>query len=80
MRTHIRKWGNSLALRIPRSMADELGWGPDTEVDLSAAGGKLAVTAAWRASYSLEELVAGITPENLTGTVEWGPPVGMEEW
>jgi antitoxin MazE len=81
MKSNIRKWGNSLAIRIPKALADELGLKDDAAVDVTAKDGQLVVTVLIpRPRYTLEELVAGITPENQHPEVDWGPPVGSEEW
>ncbi len=80
MKTKVQKWGNSLALRIPKSFAAETKIGPDTEVDLSLVEGKLVVTPLKRSKYSLEQLVEGITEENTHAEVDTGEPVGKEVW
>jgi antitoxin MazE len=80
MRAKIQKWGNGLALRIPRSVAAEAGIGQDSEVELSLCEGKLVISPAPRPGYTLDDLLQGITPENLHGETETGPAVGAEEW
>ena len=82
MKTRVQKWGNSLALRIPKSFAAETQLGPDTEVDLSLVEGKLIVTPvkAKRSKYTLEQLVEGITEENSHAEIDTGKPVGDEVW
>jgi antitoxin MazE len=79
MRARVQKWGNSLALRIPKSAAEACSLEAGVEVDLSMEGGRLVVSPV-PARYTLEELVAGITPENVHG--EMGPDgsVGLEAW
>ncbi len=79
MRTKVQKWGNSLALRIPKPFADEVGLRPDTAVDVSLEEGKLVVSRA-QSSISLDELLEGITPANLHQEVNSGPAVGNEAW
>ena len=80
MRTRIQKWGNSLALRIPKPFAAELGLDKDREVELSVVKGRLVAEAPPTPSYTLEELLAGVRPANLHDETEWGPPVGKEIW
>mgnify|MGYP003374427578 FL=1 len=80
MLTKVQKWGNSFALRIPKTFADEMQMTVDTAVELSIADGKLVITPVERSEYSLEELLAQITPENLHAEVDWGAPVGQETW
>ena len=64
MQTHIARWGNSLALRIPRSLADRLGLGAGGAVELSVEDEHLVVRPS-RQPPRLDELLARITPENL---------------
>ena len=64
MQTHIARWGNGLALRIPRAMADQLGLGPGGAVELSVEKDRLVVRAA-RPRVRLRELLGRITTENL---------------
>ncbi len=79
MRTRISKWGNSLAVRLPKPFADELGLGEGTEVELTLREGRLILVAASR-EYALEELVDGITVENRHQESDWGRPRGREGW
>lgn len=80
MRVRIQKWGNSLALRIPKSFAIETALDPGTEVDLTLEEGRLVVTPRRAPTYDLSELLAHITPENLHHEVDTGPSVGIEAW
>lgn len=80
MRTHIRKWGNSLTLRIPKSFAAEAHLEQDSAVELSLVDGKLVIEPLTEPAYDLDELMAGVTDENLHGEVDWGPAVGREAW
>lgn len=79
MRTRISKWGNSLAVRLPKPFIEELGLVEGAEVDITLRSGQLILTAAGR-EYRLEELVGGITPENQHEQVDWGMPRGREVW
>lgn len=65
MRTTIRRWGNSLALRVPQPHARDLGWVDGSAVDLTADRDRLVVRAAAPASPGLTELVAEISAYNL---------------
>ncbi len=80
MQTKIQKWGNSLGLRIPRSLAQEAGVGAGSEVDVSIQDGDLVVKPAERRKYRLEELLRKITSKNLHAEVDAGAPVGREVW
>jgi antitoxin MazE len=79
MHVQIAKWGNSLAVRIPRAVARETGLAPGTTVRMTAANGGLLIAPAER-RYGLKELVNGITPQNRHAETDWGGPVGQEVW
>lgn len=80
IRTHIRKRGNSLALHIPESLAAEAYLEQSSAVELSLVDGKLVVAPITEPAYDLDELLAGVTDENLHGEVDWSPAVGREAW
>ena len=76
----MKRWGNSIGLRIPAAFLGELGLGENSTVHLTIEDGKLIVAprsrSAWK--YSLQELMSGITEENMHPETEWGPPTGDE--
>jgi antitoxin MazE len=74
----IAKWGNSLAIRIPQNIARELHVAEGNEVDLAVIEGNLLIKPRTRKRYSLNELIEGITPENLHREVDSGVAVGNE--
>lgn len=80
MRIHVQKWGNSLALRIPHALARESHLTQGAEVELALINGKLVIEPISPPRYTLEALLAGITPENSHPTVEMDPAVGQEVW
>ena len=80
MKTRVQKWGNSLALRIPKSFAAEAGLQAGAAVELSLVEGTLVVQAITPQPLSLDELLRGITDENLPGEWRTGPAVGKEVW
>ncbi len=80
MKTKVQKWGNSLALRIPKSFAAETMLEPDTEVELSLVDGKLVITPVVQRVYPLEDLLSGITAENIHKEADTGTSVGLEAW
>lgn len=75
----VQKWGNSLAIRIPKPFALEVGLEQNSLVTVSIEEGKLLLEPA-KPSYSLEELLAKVTKDNLHHEVETGPAVGNEAW
>jgi antitoxin MazE len=80
MRAQVQKWGNSLALRIPKALAVETALEQGSEVDLSLVAGSLVVTPTRQAAYTLESLLAGVTGANRHGEVDTGAPAGREAW
>jgi antitoxin MazE len=80
LRTSIQQWGNSLAVRIPKPFAEEAGIGQRSEVDMSIVDGKIVIVPERRFCSSLDELLAGVTDENLHSEVDTGPAVGKEVW
>jgi len=80
MKTRIQKWGNSLALRIPKSFALETGLDQGALVDVALVDGKLVVTPLLSPPKTLEALLAGITDDNLHGEHDTGAAVGDEVW
>lgn len=80
MKTRVQKWGNSLALRIPKSFAVEAGLHEDAAVELSLVEGTLLVQPITPQPLTLDQLLRGITDENLPGEWDTGPAVGKEVW
>ena len=79
MQSAIAKWGNSLALRLPRTIAREARLVEGTPVELRVEGERLIVTTS-RARYDLPELLKGLRAENRHGETDWGGPHGEETW
>ena len=80
MRTRVQKWGNSLALRIPKSFATEVGIQRETSVEVSLADGKLIITPVTKPKLTLKQLLAKVTKENLHNEVDTSPAIGNETW
>ena len=80
MRMQVAKWGNSLALRIPRGFAAEAGLEEGAEVEMTVDAGEIRVRRALLPEYRLDDLLGGITPDNLHGEVDLGGSVGREVW
>ena len=81
MKGKISRWGNSLAVRIPKSVAEELGISENGNVEIRVADGSILVEPVAKNDIpSLEELVAGITEENRHAETDWGAPAGREVW
>jgi len=80
MQTRVQKWGNSLAVRIPKLLAAELGLKRNSPVELTLEDGRLALTPATESALSLEDLLALVTEENQHHEIDTGPSVGREVW
>jgi antitoxin MazE len=79
MRTKIVMWGNSLGLRIPKALAEEVKVREGSMVEISLAKGQLLIRPA-PPRYDLEDLLEEVTQENLHGEIDTGVPQGTEGW
>lgn len=80
MKTRVQRWGNSLAVRIPKSFAEEVGLMDGSTVEMRLVEGGLLVEPASTRPLSLEELLDGVSESNLHGEVDTGPAQGLEVW
>lgn len=80
MRTKVRKWGNSLGVRIPKAFAEEAVLGEGSAVDVSVSEGRIVVTPVAARRYTLDTLLAGVTRENRHAEITTGRPRGQEVW
>ena len=78
MQTKIKKWGNSLALRIPKLIALDINLKQNEWVDLSIDKGSIIITPINEKKYSLGKLLKGVSKNNLHGEFNTGAPVGKE--
>ena len=79
MRAQVSRWGNSLAIRLPKAAAESLNVREGQAVDLTIEGEAVVIRSS-RPRYSIEELVAqmrrGNEPESFDDVKS--PPVGQE--
>lgn len=80
MRVHVQKWGNSLALRIPKPFAEDAGVHAGSVVDVSVSEGRLVAVPIRARRYRLDELLRKITRSNLHGEIDVSEPAGREVW
>ncbi len=80
MHGKIQRWGNSLAVRIPKVYAKGVGFEEDTSVEISVNEGDIVISPRPAPAFTLEQLLAGITDENLHEEIATGPAVGNEVW
>ena len=80
MDTTVQKWGNSLALRIPRLMAKDSHLHQGSVVDIALIAGKIVVKPRRQQSYTLGQLLRGVTQRNRHAVHDWGERIGQEAW
>ncbi len=81
MKVAFQKWGNSLALRVPKAFADEIGASEGRAANMSVSNGRLVVEVEQkRRKYTLDQLLKGMTKDNVPDEIDWGRPRGNEIW
>ena len=80
MKSTIQKWGNSLAIRIPKSFANEIDLSQGTEIDLVLFENKSQIEPIKKKKISLDDLLSKVTEENIHKEIDTGAPVGKEIW
>lgn len=80
MLTKVQKWGNSLALRIPKAFAEDARLEEVSVVEITLKNGQLVVKPVAPPEWTLENLLAGVTRKNLHREIDSGAPVGHEIW
>jgi antitoxin MazE len=80
MKSRVGKWGNSLAVRIPKGFAADAGLKNDAAVELSVVDGKLIVAPVTKGVADLRQLLSGINRKNLHREIDFGLPQGREVW
>lgn len=78
--TKIKKWGNSLALRLPKNITKKLNLNEDTPVDILFNNKDLQIKPRNNKKYSLEELVNKIDNKNIHSESLKDNPIGKEVW
>jgi antitoxin MazE len=81
MQTKIKKWGNSLAVRVPKGIAEKAGIEMGDEFDIEVENDNIIILLPRKSGkYRLRELVKDITDENRHEETDFGGPVGREVW
>ena len=78
------KWGNSLAVRIPKALANAIAASEGKRAEMTVENGKLILRSIGKSDgkprYTLDELLRGMTRDNVPQEVDWGPQRGNEAW
>ena len=80
MKSQVRKWGNSLAVRIPKAFAKDLGLDQNSTVELALEDGCLVLKPEALPKYELRNLLSRVTEDNRHDEYDVGGPVGSEQW
>ena len=80
MKTQVQKWGNSLAVRIPKAFASDLGLDQDSAIELALEDGCLVLRPTAMPKYELSSLLSRVTEENCHSEYDFGGPTGSEQW
>ena len=80
MRTKVQKWGNSLAIRIPKLFAQTIRLRNDDRVELLVENRKLIISPIIDEEYTLEGLLSQVTEDNVHCEIDMGSSVGKEIW
>ncbi|SDP83224.1 AbrB/MazE/SpoVT family DNA-binding domain-containing protein [Phyllobacterium sp. OV277] len=78
MRVTVKKWGNSASVRIPAAVMAAARLELDTLVDVREEEGLIIIEPVRQVEYDLDQLIEGITPENIHSEADFGDPVGKE--
>lgn len=79
MSIKIARWGNSLGIRIPKQIAEQVKLEEGDEIEITKEGNRLILTPQ-KKKYTLEELLDGMNEEHLHSEVDWGEAMGREQW
>jgi len=78
--SRILKWGNSLAVRIPKPFADEMKVGENASIQMVMEESALVITPVRDKEWTLSELLSAVTEANIHEEWETDLPLGKEEW
>jgi antitoxin MazE len=80
MSVTLHRWGNSVGLRLPKPLLEQLGLAAGSEVDLRIEEGRLVIEPRRARRPTLKDVLKGFGPDDQPGEVGWGKPVGKEVW
>ncbi|HEY5471178.1 MAG TPA: AbrB/MazE/SpoVT family DNA-binding domain-containing protein [Bacteroidales bacterium] len=79
MNATIQKWGNSLAVRIPKNISKDTGLSEGSNIDIMVENGNIVLSPG-KKEYSLKELLKNVTIENIHSEISTGDQTGGEIW
>jgi antitoxin MazE len=80
VKTQLAKWGNSMAVRIPKSVAEAAKLRPGDHLELAVEGSGVVTIRKKKGTPTLKELLRGMTSANLHGEIDWAASAGEEQW
>jgi antitoxin MazE len=80
MHVRVQKWGNSLAVRIPKPLAKDAEVTEGTALDLTVSKGKVIATPVLWKKLTLDQLLAKVIKKTRHAEIDTGKPVGREAW
>ena len=80
MKSVVKKWGNSAAVRIPAVIMEAIPLKVDEPVDVREEAGRIVIERIRKKTYDVSELINGINSKNLHEAVDFGMPQGKESW
>jgi Growth regulator len=79
MKATVQKWGNSLAIRIPRNISKDTKVSEGSHINIMVENGKIILSPS-KKEYSLKELLKNVTNENIHSEISTGDNIGGEIW
>ncbi len=76
-KTHVSRWGTSLAVRIPKAIVEQWGVQAGSAIEMISRGGEVVLR---KQPYDLEAMLSEVTPDNLHAEHDFGKPKGNEAW
>lgn len=81
MLAKVQKWGNSLALRLPKSVANQADLHINSPVEIIVRDQEIIIQPVRKKkSYELDDLLAQVKPDNIHQEADFGKPMGKEVW
>ncbi len=80
MKSTVKRWGNSLAVRLPKDLAQTLELDEGSDITLEIVENGLLVKSSKPQRRDLESLLDGVTRETIHNETDWGDALGKEAW